>query len=73
MILKGVKKASKVKALWSGKKIEYNATADQVSFTVPLIDEYEAVVIEEEENEGYVENPVKGKYIITNKGREAVA
>lgn len=73
VILKGVKKASKVKALWSGKKIEYNATADQVSFTVPLIDEYEAVVIEEEENEGYVENPVKGKYNITNKGREAVA
>ena len=24
-------------------------------------------------NEGYVESPIKGKYVITNKGREAVA
>lgn len=24
-------------------------------------------------NEGYIESPVKGKYVITNKGREAVA
>ncbi len=44
--LKGVERVSRVKTLWSDKDLEYSLTANQVSFTIPLINEYEVVVAE---------------------------
>ena len=44
--LPGLNKAKAVKALWSDKALDYRVDSNGITFTVPLIEEYEVVAVE---------------------------